>query len=1388
MDTTVTDAFGNTSVTIDCDYDIGPEVCVDLQVDYTPIASTNQYAYESIAFAPEIPFDQGTALTPSMEQLNGVVDDKFSEAIPLGFSFCFYDQVFTQIVIGTNGILTFNLDEAGADAPSGISVTNPNPALISNAIFAVQHDLLFDATNDSEIYYTTIGTAPCRKFIVNYYNAINFGCPGSSTVQIVIHEFTNDIEVHILEKPEHCPNGRDANALLGIMNNSGTQGISPPGRNTGEWSAHNESWRFFPSGNIPPVIVWYDDTGNEVGSGPQISVCPSRNTTYTAEVQYQSCVGNDLFGTDEIRVNFHAEFPAVENRHVFVCDTRNDGTETIVFASHNEFISLNNATLFNFSYYLSLNDAQNQTNPVSSYVINADTIVYVRIENRNNSNCYTITPINFSFTAAAISNLYFEMCDNNNDGVENNVNLVPHVEAILAQIDYLGYSIHATQQDANNQTNPITEANISSNTRFWLHLNIEGCEQVLGPIRIRFLEAPPDRATGSIFFETCDINFNHREPFEWQTEIRNIMTIHPGETFTVHTSYASAVTGTGNQTQISDTFPIYYVRVKNANGCFSIFEVPVTVEFFGVDVVPQTINLCFDGTEDITLNLNDYPELMLIDPLEGVEIFLYDNNVDAEANNTSNIINPIQTISEDGYLVTKTFYVRFQISEDCYTVRPINIRLVHPVVMQNPIDVCDIFNDNSEDENSLFIYDSLILGDQVGTVAYFTNQTDALNNQNAITNYNFEGNHTLWVRITSYNCSEVYPVDFQLISVPPSQNITMNLGEVCDVNQNGIIELNLTAFEVQVYEGTENVTFNYFLNYNPATEELTNPIENPALHPVTGNITFYIQILEENANCNAIAEVNLGIDFSQTFEINAAELYICDFQFDLNESFTLSDAYPQITNGLSNFNPDLYNISYHTNPNDLATGANAIEGDTFVPNSAAYPIYVRFDNLITGCVASNILTLYTVGAPKPVNGSTEVCDTNLNGLYDLDLTLLDNIVMENNTDGFIFTYHLTSEDAHAEINFLDSSDYYEADPFPTRIWVRVERELVEDCYDVNYVDITFTPLTELDITNLQTYGCDLENNGFATFDLSFVEQTFPSDQFHLTYYENLQQVIDREPAISTPTAYQNSSPYQSQVVVVVAEYGFCPTYAIIHLEYATVEVSIQPDTFCPGNSIDIVPRQYNSSDNYSYEWYDANAELISTSQILTDVTEATTFTLNVTNLDFPNCSKTYTVETHHYEPPVILDIVESGTTITVIASGLYPIEYSIDGVNWQGLNYFTGLQPGIEYIFYVRYIEQGCMGEPASGAIFIIPNVITPNGDGYNDEIRIENLHIFNGAASTFEVYDRYGKLVFSDSNSTVIVWNGKYLGRVLNSTDYWYILRIPDGREIKGSITVKNY
>ena len=66
---------------------------------------TNDYTVSSIPYVPPFPFTGGT-------QLFLGIDDEFSPAIPLPFTFCFYDNSYNQVVVGTNGIITFDLSVA----------------------------------------------------------------------------------------------------------------------------------------------------------------------------------------------------------------------------------------------------------------------------------------------------------------------------------------------------------------------------------------------------------------------------------------------------------------------------------------------------------------------------------------------------------------------------------------------------------------------------------------------------------------------------------------------------------------------------------------------------------------------------------------------------------------------------------------------------------------------------------------------------------------------------------------------------------------------------------------------------------------------------------------------------------------------------------------------------------------------------------------------------------------------------------------------------------------------------------------------------------------------------------------------------------------------------
>jgi len=84
---------------------------------------------------------------------------------------------------------------------------------------------------------------------------------------------------------------------------------------------------------------------------------------------------------------------------------------------------------------------------------------------------------------------------------------------------------------------------------------------------------------------------------------------------------------------------------------------------------------------------------------------------------------------------------------------------------------------------------------------------------------------------------------------------------------------------------------------------------------------------------------------------------------------------------------------------------------------------------------------------------------------------------------------------------------------------------------------------------------------------------------------------------------------------------------------------------------------------------------------------------------------------------------------------------------------------------------------------FTIPEIITPNGDTYNDSWYIEGLEAYPNVV--IEVFDRWGKRVFY-SEGHDIYFDGKLNGRDLPMASYHYVIDLGDGSErIIGNITI---
>jgi len=74
----------------------------------------------------------------------------------------------------------------------------------------------------------------------------------------------------------------------------------------------------------------------------------------------------------------------------------------------------------------------------------------------------------------------------------------------------------------------------------------------------------------------------------------------------------------------------------------------------------------------------------------------------------------------------------------------------------------------------------------------------------------------------------------------------------------------------------------------------------------------------------------------------------------------------------------------------------------------------------------------------------------------------------------------------------------------------------------------------------------------------------------------------------------------------------------------------------------------------------------------------------------------------------------------------------------------------------------------------LIPNAISPNGDGKNDVWKLDFLSLLYPNASV-KIYNRWGEEIYRAEGSYDSPWDGTYKGQLLPVGTYYYVLELND-------------
>ncbi|WP_299211097.1 T9SS type B sorting domain-containing protein [uncultured Aquimarina sp.] len=658
------------------------------------------------------------------------------------------------------------------------------------------------------------------------------------------------------------------------------------------------------------------------------------------------------------------------------------------------------------------------------------------------------------------------------------------------------------------------------------------------------------------------------------------------------------------------------------------------------------------------------------------------------------------------------------------------------------------------------------------------------------------GNYRLEVDLNDGSCPLIGVANATFFEVPTVQNTPAD-EIICDENNDGISDLDLSLYDATIL-GTQDPNqfqVRYFRSLADANADTNVLPQNFTTENNPQTIVARIENIE-NINCNNTTSFQIEIfDGPTAFATNP--IVSCDNADDSD------DTNGMITYDLTSVNGDIYNgqnvadyaISYHTTLVDAQNNTNPIPDPTnAVLSSTMTAIYARLENNLNIACFDTIEISVTINLlPVANDTSLSQCDEYLNTNDGITLFNLneatDQIIGGSADRSILFFEDLVSADAGTPA--ISNTNTYQNTVANQQLFVRVIDDLTE-CFRISTLDLLVSTTSASDAI-LNECDDDGTEDGFREFDLTQANAQvligIASPNLAVSYYETNENALSETDPI---TFYTNTTAgTQGQDIVYArVEDNLNQCFGI---NQVALFVNPLPDIeevseafLCEGANVIIDSGlESGNSNNFDYLWSTGETtESIS-------ITQEGTYTVTVTN-QLTRCSKDRTVTVTISSPATIIQPIEindasDNNTVTINVNGSGDYEYAIayNGSNirtYQDSPTFTNVPPGFHTV-YVRD-KNGCGEVTQDISVVGFPKYFTPNGDGFHETWNVEGISSQVLGNSIIYIFDRSGKLLkqlIPSGNG----WDGTYGGRLMPSSEYWFQVKLGDGRIRKGSFSL---
>jgi len=666
-----------------------------------------------------------------------------------------------------------------------------------------------------------------------------------------------------------------------------------------------------------------------------------------------------------------------------------------------------------------------------------------------------------------------------------------------------------------------------------------------------------------------------------------------------------------------------------------------------------------------------------------------------------------------------------------------------------------------------------------------------------------------------------------VFDLPVVKDITIRQ---CGVDLSGISTFNLTVNNNDISSDFANETFTYYktlagANTADATQLITKPLAftntTPFLMPV------WTRVVNKNG-CFRTAQITLQVLATQIPITYNRSFEVCDDFLDVNG---INNTNNDKRDGISTFDfssvkteiqamlPTIgnYSITFYRNQVDALSELNAIT-DIGNYRNIGYPntqtIWGRVDsdadNACYGLGPYVNLTVEKLPFANPVTIARQ-CDDNQDGIYNFDTSTLENILLGSNQS---FPVTVTYFDA-SNNPLKDANGALITSPFPVTfvtpsqtIKAVVTNNTTLKCFDETTIQFIVDDLPEaFAIPSTLITTCDdeadpLTQDGRFAFDTSSFLSTIIGTQtgMNVYYYDQNNILIPSTNPNQLPNPFVTGT--QNVKVVVENPINTSCTAAIIipfivnPLPNIDLNTDHSDDNLVCQNDptffiqIDAGIEDGTSPNDYAYVW-EKDGAVIGGNTYTLPVNEEGLYSVEVINSS--GCSRIRNIkvtasDVAYIDSIKIVDMTDVNTvTVNVTKSSLGDYEYSIDEPTgpFQDSNFFDNVPAGIHDVYIND--KNGCGPvTKATIAVVGVPKFFTPNGDGFNDYWGVKGVNATFNSKSIIYIYDRYGKLLKQWVPSTSDGWDGNFNGNPMLSDDYWYTIKLEDGREAKGHFSLK--